>query len=190
MSRLYRCCRVAGAPAALAGALLAAALTAPPAHATRQPPDTGPAGMFGSPPVTRIVVTGGMPGWQVALIAIGAALAAAVLAVLADRALAARGHAATWLCARAPDISASPREGTRLHAYPPPVSGHECPGDDLGHYAGPQEQQEAAAAGDGDVIELGTRPSLLLSRHERVATADQDRHGDRPPLRGTRRQTH
>ena len=187
MNRLYRCCRVAGAPAALAGAMLAAALTAPPAHATRQPPDTGPAGWFVAPPVTRIVVAGGMPGWQVTLIAIGAALAAAVLAVLADRARAARGHAATWPCARAPDTSTSPREGTRLHAYSPPVSGHECLGDDLGHYAGPHE---VAAVDDGDVIELGMRPSLLLSRQERVATADQDRHGDRPPLRGTRRQTH
>jgi hypothetical protein len=37
-------------------------------------------------------VTGGMPGWQIALIAIGAALAAATLAVLVDRALTARGR--------------------------------------------------------------------------------------------------
>jgi hypothetical protein len=35
-------------------------------------------------------VVGGMPGWQIALIAIGAALLAAIAAVLADRAWAAR----------------------------------------------------------------------------------------------------
>ena len=39
---------------------------------------------------------GGMPGWQITLIAVGAALVAAVLAVLLDRAWAARkAHLAT-----------------------------------------------------------------------------------------------
>jgi hypothetical protein len=33
----------------------------------------------------HVISTGGMPGWQITLIAIGAALLAAVLAVLADR---------------------------------------------------------------------------------------------------------
>jgi len=187
MGRLYRSCRVAGALSVPAGALLAcallacallaAALTASPAHATRQPPDTGPAGMFGAPPVTRIVITGGMSGWQVTLIAIGSA----ALAVLADRAWAARGRAASWPGSRAPGSSASPREGTRPCAYPPPVPGHECPSGHPGHSAGRQEQQEAAAADDADVIELGTRPSLPLSRRARAATADKDRHGDRSP---------
>ena len=36
------------------------------------------------------MVVGGMPGWQIALIAIGAALLAATAAVLADRAWATR----------------------------------------------------------------------------------------------------
>jgi len=36
----------------------------------------------------------GMPGWQITLIALGAALAAAVVAVLLDRARAARRHRA------------------------------------------------------------------------------------------------
>jgi hypothetical protein len=51
---------------------------------------------MGTGPVTpvpaatvHVVSTGGMPGWQIVLIAIGAALLAAVLAVLADRARAA-----------------------------------------------------------------------------------------------------
>jgi hypothetical protein len=38
-----------------------------------------------SPSVIHTVVTGGMPGWQITLIAAGAALVAAVLAVLIDR---------------------------------------------------------------------------------------------------------
>ena len=38
------------------------------------------------PTVTRTVVVGGMPGWQIALIAAGAALLAATVAVLIDRA--------------------------------------------------------------------------------------------------------
>jgi hypothetical protein len=45
--------------------------------------------------VTRTVVVGGMPGWQIALIAIGAALVAAAAAVLAYRALATRRQAVT-----------------------------------------------------------------------------------------------
>ena len=44
--------------------------------------------------VTRTVLAGGMPvhSWQITLIAVGAALLAAVVAVLADRARAARRH--------------------------------------------------------------------------------------------------
>ena len=40
------------------------------------------------------VVTGGMPGWQITLIAVAAALLAATVAVLADRARAGRRKAA------------------------------------------------------------------------------------------------
>ncbi len=46
------------------------------------------------PAVTRIVIAGGMPGWQIALIAVAAALIAAALAVLADRARTAHRNAA------------------------------------------------------------------------------------------------
>jgi biopolymer transport protein ExbB/TolQ len=42
------------------------------------------------PPAIHTVVTGGMPGWQITLIATGAALFAAVVAVLLDRVRAAR----------------------------------------------------------------------------------------------------
>ena len=45
--------------------------------------------------VSHTVVLGGMPGWQIALIAIGAALLAATAAVLADRARATRRNPVT-----------------------------------------------------------------------------------------------
>ena len=58
--------------------------------ATPVPP---PGGQYGPVPggpatVTRVIATGGMPGWQIALIALGAALVAAVAAVIVDRTLA------------------------------------------------------------------------------------------------------
>jgi hypothetical protein len=103
MSRIQSIRRLAGFVAGLATALLAAALTAPAALAVRVPLPGGTSG--DSPPVviqTRAVVEGGMPGWQIALIAVGAAVAAAALAVLADRARLARRHPATTVPAPAP----------------------------------------------------------------------------------------
>ena len=73
--------------AVLAGALLAVAAIAPAALADPFPPR--PPGWDKHPPPgasIRIVFAGGMPGWQIALIAAGIALLAAVLAVIADRA--------------------------------------------------------------------------------------------------------
>ena len=72
---------------------------AAPAFALREPlPPSGSAGDPGAQPVpvvTRVVVVGGTPGWQIALIAVGAALLAALAAVLAERVLAARRRAIT-----------------------------------------------------------------------------------------------
>ena len=104
--RPIRC--LASILAGLAAALLAAATATPAAFATRVPPPGTPPGpaplpsghlagailgpnRAGHPPVSHIhtVVVGGMPGWQIALIAAGAAVAAAALAVLLDRAQAA-----------------------------------------------------------------------------------------------------
>jgi hypothetical protein len=84
--------------AAVVAGLAAAVLLATPAFA-RMEPDPG-AGYVTPASVpaqvqARTIVTGGMPGWQIALIAAGAALLAAALAVLADRALASRRAAAT-----------------------------------------------------------------------------------------------
>ena len=107
--------RVAGVLAGLACAWLGLAVAAPAAFAAG-PPIPGPAGYIAptaEPPPIRekhpplpaghihqplhqapfpvhTAVIGGMPGWQIALIAIGAALVAATAAVVVDRAWAAR----------------------------------------------------------------------------------------------------
>ena len=91
--------RLAAALAGLAGALLAVAAVAPAALADPFPPR--PPGWDKHPPLPppgagiHVVVVGGMPGWQIALIAIGAALLAATAAVLADRAWATRRRTVT-----------------------------------------------------------------------------------------------
>jgi hypothetical protein len=89
------------AVAVLAG-LTAAVLAwgAAPAFALIEPlpPAGGSVGGAGAQPipvVTHVVVVGGTPGWQIALIAVAAALLAALATVLADRALAARRRTMT-----------------------------------------------------------------------------------------------
>ena len=89
--------RLTAALAGLAGALLAFAAAAPAALARSFPPR--PPGWDKHPPPLgagiHTVVAGGMPGWQITLIAIGAALLAATVAVLLDRARATRRNAVT-----------------------------------------------------------------------------------------------
>jgi hypothetical protein len=107
MNHIRNVRRVAGALAGLACAWLALAMAAPAAFAVTHP-NPGPAGFVtpGAPgyPLPRpqplpvqvhTVVVGGMPGWQITLIAMGAALFAAAVAVLADRTWAARHKPAT-----------------------------------------------------------------------------------------------
>ena len=67
----------------LVGAIVAFTAAAPAALAMRVPPP-GDAGGVPPPASAQIhtVVTGGMPGWQITLIALAAALLAAVAAVL------------------------------------------------------------------------------------------------------------
>jgi hypothetical protein len=71
--------RAAAVLAGLAGVLLAWTAGAPAAFAMRLPPDGATAPV---PPPVHTIVVGGMPGWQITLIAISAALAAAVVTVL------------------------------------------------------------------------------------------------------------
>jgi hypothetical protein len=80
--------RIAAALAALVGALLAFA--AAPAFASGPGPLPPIRGKHPPLPVdAHTVVAGGMPGWQIARIALGAALVAATVAVLVNRAWAA-----------------------------------------------------------------------------------------------------
>ena len=96
MNRIRRiCCFLAGLPWR-AGALAASAAAVPAVAATVPPL---PPGWNHRPPMPleyifgpvvkvpgRTVVIGGMPGWQIALIAAGAALLAAVLVLLSPQA--------------------------------------------------------------------------------------------------------
>jgi hypothetical protein len=100
MNRTRHIRRLAAALTGLAGALLAVAAAALPALARAFPPR--PPGWDKHPPLpprhpsqVHTVVTGGMPGWQIALIAAGAALLAATVAVFLDRAWAARKKVTT-----------------------------------------------------------------------------------------------
>lgn len=83
-TRLSTIRRLASAFAGLATALLGTAAAAPAAFALPVPPGGGGDATVPPPPVQTVV--GGMPGWQIALIAVSAAVLAAALAVILDRA--------------------------------------------------------------------------------------------------------
>jgi len=95
MNRIHRIRRAIRLLTVLASALLACGAATPALAASLRPPP-GSLQSPPAPPPMRIhtVVTGGMPGWQITLIAAGAALAAAIVAVILDRARAARRGAA------------------------------------------------------------------------------------------------
>ena len=98
MNRIHPIRRLAGILAGLAGALLAftaaspAAFATPAAFAERVPPPGDYGGTVEAPPQVHTIVTSGMPGWQITLIAVAAAVIAAAVAVILDRAWAARRH--------------------------------------------------------------------------------------------------
>ena len=99
MNRIRRIRRLTAVLAGLACAWLGLAAASPAAFAQNAiiPVLGGGGGAPASavPAITRVVVAGGMPGWQIALIAIGAAVFAAASAVLVYRALAARRRPVT-----------------------------------------------------------------------------------------------
>ena len=88
MNHIHRIRRVIRFLAALGSALLAVGIAAPAAFAAGLRPPPGGLDSPSAPPVTRThtVVVGGMPGWQIALIAVSAAVLAAALGVILDRA--------------------------------------------------------------------------------------------------------
>jgi hypothetical protein len=91
MNRIHPIRRLAGTLAGLVGALLAFTAASPAAFAERVPPP-GSGGTVQAPPQVHTIVTGGMPGWQITLIAVAAAVVAAAVAVILDRAWAAQRH--------------------------------------------------------------------------------------------------
>ena len=84
-----RLLRLGAALTAVTFGLLAPAVTVPAAFARVIPP---PGGSYGAPHATvvpatvRIVTAGGMAGWQITLIAVGAALVGAAVTLLLTRA--------------------------------------------------------------------------------------------------------
>ena len=88
--------RLAATLAAVTCALLASALVpaASAAELLRDPPGAGTPVPVPAP-ATPVITVGGMPGWQITLIAVGAALVTAIAAVFLDRMLAARRSAAS-----------------------------------------------------------------------------------------------
>lgn len=95
MTTTHRIRRIAAVLTGLACALVAFAAAAPASFAMPVPVpggSTGPAAPS-APVHVHTLVAGGMPGWQITLIALGAALLAATVAVLLERARAARRHA-------------------------------------------------------------------------------------------------
>ena len=86
--------RVIAALAVVTGGLLAWAAAVPAASAATIPVP-GAAGRTGqsrqpAPAPVQVITAGGMPGWQITLIAVAAALIAATAAVFLDRARASR----------------------------------------------------------------------------------------------------
>jgi hypothetical protein len=82
--------RLIVALAVAVGGVLGWAGAVPAASAAVIPvPGDGPYGPAPAPAV-RVITAGGMPGWQITVIAVAAALAAAITAVVLDRARASR----------------------------------------------------------------------------------------------------
>ncbi len=85
MNRIHRICRSLAGLTQRAGVLLACSLAAPAALAS---PPPRPPGWNKHPPLpahAHPVITGGMPGWQITVIAAAATLLAAALAITVYR---------------------------------------------------------------------------------------------------------
>jgi len=133
--------------AAVTCALLASAAIVPAASARLLIPNDG--GPAVPAPAIRVVTVGGIPGWQITVIAAGAALAAALAAVVLDRARAGRKAASAtpaltrpvWPRAWQPRLD--PRSGPRRGAARQPEAAM-APVPDL---PSPREARTAWSAG-------------------------------------------
>ena len=95
MNIIRRILRPAGllgrAAAIVVGSMLALTAASPAAFATLvPPPGEGDSPVENVPPAVHTVTVGGTPGWQIALLAVGAAIVAAFIAILLDRVRTAR----------------------------------------------------------------------------------------------------
>jgi hypothetical protein len=145
--------RLAGILAALATTLLATVTAAAPAAFALPEPPVGGGGTL--PPPVQTIVVGGMPGWQIALIAVAAAVLAAAIAVFLDRARAtSRAGTITMPQARSPPRSAarSLRPAARLGQLPLPhqmrTSGQETPGQPSRYCTGRSHARTGPSARD------------------------------------------
>jgi hypothetical protein len=143
--------RLAAVLAVLTGAVLASAAVIPAAWAGIVVPGPGgpygPAGIAPTPQTgVRMITAGGMAGWQIALIAAGAAVVAAAAAVRLDRSLTIR-RACLVIAAR----RFRPARAAR-HPAPPP-------GADPAHRAASTRAASlpsAPASGTPDIVEFGS----------------------------------
>ncbi len=85
MTRTHIIRRMARFLAGLAATVVAITAGAPAAFAYPIPPHGGPTGPVQAPAQVHTIIEGGMPGWQITVIAAGAAILAAILAVAIDR---------------------------------------------------------------------------------------------------------
>jgi uncharacterized membrane protein len=90
MSRIHHIRRLLRVLAGLVAALVAVAGAPAAFAATGTYPPPGPVSRYEPVAHTQAAVTGGMAGWQIVLIAVGAAIVGAIVAVLLDRARVAR----------------------------------------------------------------------------------------------------
>jgi len=144
--------RLAPVLAALAGAVLASAAVNPAAWAGIVVPGPGapygPAGVTPAPQTgVRVITASGMAGWQIALIAAGAAVVAATAAVRMDRALTAR---------RAGLVIAAWRSGLARAAHHPAVPPGADPADRAARTRDTTLPPAAPASGTPDIVEFGS----------------------------------
>jgi hypothetical protein len=116
--------RLAAVLAALTGAVLAPAAVTPAAWAgIAVPGPGGPYGPAGVPPAPQtgvpMITAGGMAGWQIALIAAGAAVVAAAAAVRLDRSLTTRRAGLVIAARRFRPARAAPRPARPPARTPP-----------------------------------------------------------------------
>lgn len=160
--------RLTAVLAALAGAMLASAAVIPAASAGIVVP--GPGGQYGPAGVTPAPGTGvpvitadGMAGWQVALIAVGAAVVAAAAAVRLDRALTA-GRAGLMIATWRSCLARAQHRPARRPGAGPVCRAASVQDTSLPAAApAPGIPDTAPAPGTPDIVEFGPQPHAITA---------------------------